>query len=98
MPKVVRCYLPGGKTEDIPKLLSYEELTDRIGGFLEVHGINGVHIVVDEEGKLKGLPLCCIIGPYHLRGPVFIGKFTDRGLEPVEEQCLNYIDGWVRRV
>lgn len=97
MDKVVRCYLPGGKTEDIPKLLSYEELTDRIGGFLEVHSINGVYVVVDEEGKLKGLPLCCTLGPYHFRGPVFIGKLTDLGLEPMEKKYLDAVDGWVRR-
>lgn len=98
MAKIVRGYLPGGQVVDIPEMLTYDELTARIGGFIEVYTINKLSVVADEEGRLKNLPVCCTIGPYHLRGPVYIGKLTDDGLEPVDAEFLQVIEGWVKLV
>ena len=89
MKQIVRCYKPDGAVKDFSKILSYGDLRTRINGWLETHAIGGLVVVCDEEGKLKQLPVSRVIGGIQFVGDVYVGRFTDRGLEPVGEQTLS---------
>ena len=85
MEQIIRCYKPEGKVEDITTPLYYEELRERVGGYLEVHNVGAVTIVCDEDGRLKGLPFCRNFCGSNFVGTVYVGEFTDAGLEPVSK-------------
>ena len=61
---LAKLIFPDGNVTDIEpkdgKIFQYRELSDYIGGYLEIirpPGRRGALLIVDEEGKLKGLPL-----------------------------------------
>lgn len=88
MSKVIRCYKPGGEFEDIEQTLTLEELQRRLSGYVEVRNFGFVSVACDEEGKVKGLPFCRRISSTDFVGDIYVGKFTDSGLLPVDSKLL----------
>lgn len=88
MEKIIRCYKPGGKVENISAVLPYEELRKRIDGYIETHTMGDVTLVCDEDGKFKQLPFCRNFGGSNFVGRVYVGEFTDAGLQPVSPEQI----------
>jgi len=97
MAKVVRKYMPGGAFEDTDKTLSLEALQKGVDGWVEIvhmapQGVN-IDIACDEDGKMKGgRVLCRIFGYNEFVGNIYVGKFTSRGLEPVDVALIKKLE------
>lgn len=86
MSKFIREYQPGGKRVRHTHTLSVEECQKMVGGYIAVYFVNGLNIVCDEEGKLKGKSPCLHINGNTYVGNLLVGVFTDNGLEPATEK------------
>ena len=82
---------PGEISRIVTVLNTLETLQDMIGGYIEMHSLsNGLVLVMDEEGRLKGLPenvRCVQYGT--IVGTVFITAADDEGelISLTPEQC-----------
>ncbi len=88
MSKIIRCYKPQAKHEDITEVLSFQEVRRRLNGWAEVHCFGRIDIVCDEEGRIKRLPYCRHIDAVPYVGDVYVGKLTEEGLVPVDISCI----------
>jgi len=74
MAKIIRT---DGTEEALP-IVTLESLQQAVGGFIEMVGLaDGRQLVVNEEGKLKGLPInekACALTPAHAAvGDLIVG-------------------------
>lgn len=82
---------PGEISRIVTVSNTLEALQDMIGGYIEMHSLsNGLVLVMDEEGRLKGLPenvRCVQYGT--IVGTVFITAADDEGelISLTPEQC-----------
>lgn len=88
MSNFIRCYNPDGTYEDIPHDLSYTELNQRLGGYLQFICFEDLTIIVDEEGRIKPLPRCGIINrdfPVTLFGEIYAGHVNSSDIDDDDE-------------
>lgn len=74
-----------------------EALQELVGGYIEVHYIgNGLLLVMDEEGRLKGLPenvRCVQYGT--IVGPVFITADQDEDFRSLTTEEIQAARAWL---
>lgn len=87
--KCIGIYYPNGQKEVIrDEIITYDELCDRVGGYLEVHSVGNVQIIADEEGKLKKKDPCLMVDGHVYVGVILVGHFENRGLSGVSVEDI----------
>lgn len=94
--KYIGVYKPGHTHKHLDRSMTYEELREDLGGYLEVLRVSDIFVVVDDEGRIKGLPPTCSVFGLVLCGPVYVGMFDDDGLHPIKEEVLKRFEDNVR--
>ncbi len=92
MAKVIRHYMAGGKSEDISEAIPFAELQKKVGGWVEVHYLGELCLACDEDGKFKGKEPSIIVRGSVVVGDVYLGKFTEYGMEPVDKSLICSIE------
>lgn len=68
------------------------EMQEIVGGYLEVIGIfGGIFCVLNEEGKLKGLPINFIFGGDFIVGNVFFCSVSGGDFESLNDMQIDTI-------
>ena len=93
MEEHIRKYLPNGTYEDLSTPMDWDTVRQGIGGYIEVVHWNGLHLLCDEEGKIKGEPLTLFLDQQSFVGTVFVGYLEQDGtLSPVPDEQLEQLD------
>lgn len=98
--KIKIVYQNPGEISRIVTIPNTEEaMQELVGGYIEVHHIgNGLLLVMDEEGRLKGLPenvRCVQYGT--IVGPVFITADKDEDFRSLTPEEIQTARAWLMK-